>query len=49
MWWLEGWPCKAESAQQWRFEPNSLSVVSGVTTLQLANWSEEPSVVYIWT
>ena len=36
--WLERWLCKAESAQQWWFKPNALSVVSGVTTLRLDNW-----------
>ena len=39
---------KAESAQQWGLEPNTLSVVSGVTTLMLANLPEKHSVAYIW-
>ena len=45
---LERWPCKAETAQQWWFEPNALSVVSGVTTLRLANLPEKHSVAYIY-
>ena len=48
VYWLERWPYKAESAQQWWFEPNALSVVSGVTSLILANLSEKHSVAYIW-
>ena len=46
--WLESWPCKAESAQLWWFEPNALSVLSGVTTLILAYFPEKHSVVYVW-
>ena len=46
--WLECWPWKAESAQQWWFEPNILSVVSGVTTLRLTNLLEKNSVACIW-
>ena len=46
--WLERWPCRGESAQQLWFDPNSLSVVSGVTTLRLANLPEKHSVfIYI--
>ena len=44
VYWLERWLCKAESAHQWQFEPNTLSGVSGVTTLRLANLPEEQSV-----
>ena len=36
-----------ESAQQWWFEPDTLSVVSGVTTLTLANLFKKHSVAYI--
>ena len=46
--WLERWPWKAKSAQQWWFEPNSPSVVSGVATSRLANLPEKNSVAYIW-
>ena len=35
--WLERWLSKAESGEQWRFDPNALSMVSGVTTIRLAN------------
>ena len=49
VYWLERWPSNAMSAQQWRFESNTLSVVSGVTTLRLANLPEKFSVAYIWT
>ena len=35
-----------ESAQQRWFEPNTLSVVSGVTTLGLAHLPEKYSVAY---
>ena len=47
MYWLERWPSKAESAQQWWYEPKALSVVSGVTTLMLPNLPENHSVAYI--
>ena len=48
VYWLECWPFIAELAQQWWLEPNTLSVVSGVTTLMLANLTEKHSVAYIW-
>ena len=47
--WLEHWPCNAESAQQWWYEPNALSVVSGVDKLMLANVPKKHSVAHIWT
>ena len=40
--------CETESAQQWWFEPNALSVVSGVTTLRLANFPKKYSVAFMW-
>ena len=48
VYWLERWPCKAESDRQWWFEPSALSVVSGVITLMLASLPEKNSVAYIW-
>ena len=30
------------------FDPNALSVISGVTTLMLANLPENHSVAYVW-
>ena len=46
--WLERWPCKADSAQQWWLETNTLSVVSSLATLWLVNLPEKRSVPYIW-
>ena len=48
VYWLRRWSSKAKSAQRGRFEPNALGVVSGVTTLRLANFSPKAfSCLYV--
>ena len=47
-WCSDRWSCKAESAQQQWFEPDTLSVVSGLTTLRLANLLIKHPVAYTW-